>query len=197
VHCAHDALVPIGDLVEHPRNPKRHPPDQVALLAKIIKATGWRRSITVSILSKRITAGHGRLLAAKRAGLTVAPVDYQDYADEEEELRDVLADNRLAELAETDERILKEDLKLLSEMNVDLELAGFDQESFDKLLENVAVTEDDFLGEGFELPDGKIKDKDVMDKITIFVVRDVKKKVARVLNELIVQYGKDQIRIVR
>ena len=35
------------------------------------------------------------------------PVDYQDYASEAEELADLLADNRLSELAELDEDDLK------------------------------------------------------------------------------------------
>ena len=42
VFCAHDAIVPIKDLRPNPKNPNQHPPEQIKLLASIIRATGWR-----------------------------------------------------------------------------------------------------------------------------------------------------------
>ena len=40
VFCAHDAIVPIKDLRPNPKNPNQHPPEQIKLLASIIRATG-------------------------------------------------------------------------------------------------------------------------------------------------------------
>jgi hypothetical protein len=80
IHCAHDAEVAIADLKPNPANPNKHPDSQIALLAKIIKAQGWRNPIVVSNRSGLITKGHGRLAAALMLGATHAPVDYQDYA---------------------------------------------------------------------------------------------------------------------
>ena len=102
VQCAHQELRPIGELKAHPKNPNQHPERQVELLAKIIEATGWRSPIVVSKRSGYITKGHGRLLAAVRAGFSEVPVDLQDYESEEEELADMVADNDIAELAEMD-----------------------------------------------------------------------------------------------
>lgn len=48
VFCAHDAIVPLKDLRPNPKNPNQHPPEQIKLLASIIRATGWRAPITVS-----------------------------------------------------------------------------------------------------------------------------------------------------
>lgn len=106
IYCAYDKLIPVEKLIPHPRNPNTHPEKQIALLAKIIDAQGWRNPIVVSNLSGFIVKGHARLEAARLNGYTEAPVDYQDYGSESEEKADMIADNRLAELAETDLPIL-------------------------------------------------------------------------------------------
>ena len=64
VHCSHTELVDVIKLVEHPSNPNQHDDRQINLLARIIKAQGWRNPITVSKRSGYIVAGHGRLAAA-------------------------------------------------------------------------------------------------------------------------------------
>ena len=38
VFCAHDAIVPLKDLRPNPKNPNQHPPEQIKLLASIIRA---------------------------------------------------------------------------------------------------------------------------------------------------------------
>ena len=72
VFCAHDAIVPLKDLRPNPKNPNQHPPEQIKLLASIIRATGWRAPITVSKRSGLVTKGHGRLMAAQLDDLTDA-----------------------------------------------------------------------------------------------------------------------------
>ena len=64
VYCAYDEEIAISELKPNPRNPNTHPKEQIELLAKIIKKTGWRSPITVSTLSGMIVKGHGRLMAA-------------------------------------------------------------------------------------------------------------------------------------
>ena len=107
VHCAHTELVDIDALIPNPRNPNTHPPKQIELLSKIIKHQGWRAPIVVSERSGFITKGHARLAAAKLGGWTQVPVDRQPYATEADEWADMVADNKIAELAETDDAILK------------------------------------------------------------------------------------------
>lgn len=48
IHCAYTDLVDITSVVPNPRNPNHHSDKQVELLAKVIKAQGWRAPITVS-----------------------------------------------------------------------------------------------------------------------------------------------------
>src|SRR5438093_1618866 len=94
VHCAYHKVVPIGDLKPNPANPNKHPAKQLDLYASAIAAHGWRESVTVSKLSGLVVRGHGALLAARLIGAIEIPVEYQDYATAEEELADLLADNR-------------------------------------------------------------------------------------------------------
>jgi len=134
IKCAHVEVWPLEKLIEHPKNPNKHPKGQLQLLAKVIATTGWRAPVVVSRRSGFIIKGHGRFQAAKMAGMETAPVDLQDYASEAEEWQDMVADNRLAELAEIDEDALKDLLKELSEANADLEMAGFDESALADLL---------------------------------------------------------------
>ena len=83
VYCAHDKIVDTDSLVGNPRNPNKHPKEQITALAKIIKRQGWRHPIVVSNRSGFVVKGHGRLLAAKEIGAKQVPVDFQDYESEE------------------------------------------------------------------------------------------------------------------
>jgi DNA modification methylase len=122
--CAHDELVDVHKLQPNPKNPNTHPARQIELLAKIIDYQGQRSPIVVSKRSGFITKGHGRLDAIKRLGWEKAAVDYQDYADEAQEYADMVADNKIAELAEHDDNAMIEGIKTLG--ITDLELLGLD-----------------------------------------------------------------------
>lgn len=139
VFCAHDAIVPIEKLVPNPKNPNNHPEEQIKLLGRIIKATGWRQPITVSNRSGFIVKGHRRLKAAQMAGLTEAPVDYQEYASEAEEYADLVADNRLAELSEIDNAMLADIFRDIDLDEIPAELTGYTEDEMADLLD--ALTE--------------------------------------------------------
>jgi hypothetical protein len=123
IKCAHTELADIDLLVPNPRNPNKHPDDQIKLLAKIMKHQGWRSPIVVSKRSGFIVKGHGRLAAAKLNAWTQAPVDRQDYATEADEFADMVADNKIAELAETDMQMVS--AEALNFPELDLDLLGF------------------------------------------------------------------------
>jgi len=129
VHCAHSEITDILDCVPNPRNPNKHPDKQIALLAKIIRNQGWRQPITVSRRSGFIVKGHGRLAAAKLLQVENVPVDFQEYATEAEEYADLIADNRLAELAEIDDGMIGELLSDSVFEDFDMDLTGFDAEA--------------------------------------------------------------------
>jgi len=139
VYCSYDEMVPIEKLVPCPRNPNKHPEAQIALLAKIIEAQGWRAPITVSNRSGFIVRGHGRLDAALLLGLKEVPVDRQDYATEADEWADMIADNRLAELADLDFTTLADLLVEIDTGDFDMDLTGYLEDDLEKLATAVCL----------------------------------------------------------
>jgi ParB-like chromosome segregation protein Spo0J len=142
VYAAHDKLVPLEKIIPNPRNPNTHPEKQIKLLAKIIAAQGWRAPISVSNRSGFIVRGHARLKAAQLLGLDNAPVDYQDYDSEAQEWADLIADNRIAELAEIDLPSLKDALSLADTGEFDIEITGFDEKEIEDLINQLHIPED-------------------------------------------------------
>lgn len=134
IRCEFTRLVPVAEVVPNPRNPNTHPPEQVELLAKIIAFQGWRLPIVVSKSSGFVVRGHGRLLAAHVLGLAEVPVDEQEYASEAQEHADLIADNRIAELAEVDRAGLKDLIEQLDTGELDLDLTGYDGYALGELM---------------------------------------------------------------
>lgn len=150
--CRFDEQVDIVDLIGNPRNPNKHPDNQIALLAKIIQGQGWRQPITVSKRSGYIVKGHGRMEAAKLLLVENVPVEYQDYESEAAEYADLMADNRIAELAEADEGMISELLGDDLFSDFDMDLTGFDAFALNELLDDEKDMEDDTYTSKIEPP---------------------------------------------
>ncbi len=152
IHCAHTSVRDPATLKPNPDNPNRHSAHQIALLAKIIEVQGWRNSATVSKRSGLIVRGHGRVEAALLLGCLV-PIDEQHYESEAEELADLLADNRLSELAELDADALKALLTKIGSVdpNFDRELTGFGEDEIAKLFEEAPAVEEELTIPRMEL----------------------------------------------
>ena len=133
VYCAYDEIVPIGKLRPNPRNPNKHPQDQLEKLGKIIRGNGWRNPITVSTRSGLIVKGHGRLLTAELEELKDVPVEYQNYESDEAELADLTADNHIAELAEMDSKMLADIFADIDTGSIDFELSGYTEKEYEEL----------------------------------------------------------------
>lgn len=128
--CAYDKIVDVVGLVQNPKNPNKHPQKQIEMLAKIIKYQGQRAPIVVSNRSGFITKGHGRLEALKLLGWEKAAVDFQDYEDDQQEFADMVADNKIAELAEHDDEFMLDSIKELGLEDIDFDLLGLNDFSF-------------------------------------------------------------------
>jgi hypothetical protein len=94
VYVAPSELVPWAD---NPRSNDK----AAAKLAEEIRSKGFRVPI-VATRDGTVRAGHTRLKAALILGLTLVPVMYQDFENEEEAQAFSLADNRLGEEAKWD-----------------------------------------------------------------------------------------------
>lgn len=183
IHCSHNKVLPIEDLVENPRNPNTHPEEQLVLLAKIINSQGWRQPIVVSTRSGFIVKGHGRYQAAKLAGFKSCPVDMQNYDSEASEWADLIADNRLAELSVVNRGGLKDLLNELDTGDIDLDLTGFDNASLEALMSEYHSGNDVDLDNFFEQTDGHVTNDD-KNKIILNYSDQDHEKVCKKLDEL-------------
>lgn len=141
IYCAFDEIAELDTLKPNPQNPNKHPTAQIQLLAHVITQQGWRAPITVSRRSGCIVRGHARRLAGMATGSKYAPVEYQDYKDEAAEMEDLVADNRIAELAVLDEAALAEILAELEQNaeGADITLTGFTEEQAREIIERATV----------------------------------------------------------
>ena len=124
--------VGVDAVLAYAKNSRTHSADQVAAVARSIRAYGFTNPILIH--GATIIAGHGRVMAAKQIGLATVPAIRLDHLTEAEARAYVIADNRLAELAGWDEAILAEELRALQGEGFDLSLTGFEGKELDELL---------------------------------------------------------------
>lgn len=142
--------VKITELKPYPKNARTHSPKQIRQIAKSIKTFGFTNPVLID-KDNCILAGHGRVEAAKLAGLPEVPVLVISHLTPAQKKAYILADNRLAELSGWDKDLLKIEIEEINRLdcNFDLTLTGFDTPEIDVLLSPEApVTEEnaDFLG---------------------------------------------------
>lgn len=118
------ATFPVADLIPYARNSRTHNEEQIAQIMASIKEFGFTNPILIGG-DNVIIAGHGRLLAAQRLGLTEVPVICLPNLTETQRKALVIADNKIALNAGWDEEMLALEMAELSEADFDLDLLGF------------------------------------------------------------------------
>jgi DNA modification methylase len=132
--------VEISALIPYARNSRTHDDAQVAQISASIKEFGWTNPILVDG-DKGIIAGHGRLMAARKLGMTKVPVIELKDMTEAQKKAYVIADNRLALNAGWDNAMLTIELQDLEDEGFDLSLTGFDDAELNALLNPITETE--------------------------------------------------------
>ncbi len=132
--------VSIARLKLNPRNTRIHTDKQVAQLASSIGAFGFNVPILIDAKSN-VIAGHGRVCAAKVLGIATVPTIRLEHLSEQQIRAFAIADNRLTENAAWDQQLLGEQLKILSEAEIDfsLETTGFEMGEIDLMIENLSL----------------------------------------------------------
>jgi DNA modification methylase len=132
--------ISIARLKLNPRNTRIHTDKQVAQLARSIGAFGFNVPILIDAKSN-VIAGHGRVCAAKVLGLATVPTIRLEHLSEQQIRAFGIADNRLTENAAWDQQLLGEQLKILSEAEIDfsLETTGFERGEIDLMIENLSL----------------------------------------------------------
>jgi hypothetical protein len=105
----------------------------VAQIAASIAEFGFVNPVLVGA-DGVIIAGHARVMAARKLGLTEAPVIVLDHLSQAQRRALVIADNRLAENAGWDEEMLRVELEALREDDFHLDLLGFEDAEIEALL---------------------------------------------------------------
>lgn len=149
-HWAIDKLIPYA------RNPRTHSEEQVARIAASIVEFGWTSPILVD-KHAGVIAGHARVLAARKLGLTEVPVIVLDHLSEAQRRALVIADNQLALNAGWDEELLRGLLSELREEEFNLDVLGFSDQEMEALLAEPptigeGLTEEDAVPEPLEEP---------------------------------------------
>jgi hypothetical protein len=132
--------LPIAALHANELNPKMHPDRQIKALARGIGEMGFISPIIVD-RENWIVAGHGRVLAATKAGLSEVPAVRVEHLNDHQLRALMLADNRLSELGSTDQKLLAENLKLLTIDGLDLDVeaaTAFTMGEIDKIIQDVS-----------------------------------------------------------
>jgi DNA modification methylase len=135
-------LRPIASLRFNPSNPRLHSPRHIRQIARSIGAFGFNVPILVDS-DLKIIAGHGRALAAKELGLEEVPTVCLDHLTDAQVRAFTIADNRLNEISTWDDKLLAQQLKALSLLELDftLEATGFDMGEIDFRIESAAHVE--------------------------------------------------------
>ena len=116
----------------HPTNPRTHSKKQIHQIGASIRKFGFINPILIDG-ENRILAGHGRLAAAKQLGMETVPTVCVEGLTEAQARAYLIADNRLAELADWDVELLASELHYVTELDIefDLTITGFDTPEID------------------------------------------------------------------
>ncbi len=115
----------VAELRDYSRNSRTHSEQQIAQIAASIAEFGWTNPILVGG-DDVIIAGHARLMAAKKLGMSEVPVIVLTGLTKAQRQALVIADNRLALNAGWDDELLRLELAELQDSDFDLDLLGFD-----------------------------------------------------------------------
>jgi DNA modification methylase len=124
----------VHELRPYPNNARTHSKRQIRQIAKSIKKFGFCNPVLIDD-GKQIIAGHGRVEAAKLLGIDAVPTCRLSHLSEADKRAYVLADNRLAEKAGWDKELLAIELQGLIELDVEVELTGFETAEVDLILD--------------------------------------------------------------
>lgn len=125
--------IKISALIPFATNSRTHSDAQVAQIAASIREFGFNNPVLIDG-NNGIIAGHGRVLAARKLGLSVVPCVELSHMTPTQVRACVIADNQLALNAGWDFSLLKLEALQLADDQFDLTLLGFDDQFLDGLL---------------------------------------------------------------
>jgi DNA modification methylase len=145
-------IIAVDKVIPYAMNSRTHDDSQVTQLAASIREFGFTNPILLDD-DNNLIAGHGRLMGAKKLGMSEVPAIVVTGLDDRKRRALVIADNKLALNAGWDDEILKNEL---SDLAGDFgELMGFSEDELVALLQPEQVeglTDEDEVPEAPETP---------------------------------------------
>ena len=180
-------LINIDKLIPYANNARTHSDDQIKKIQASIREFGFVNPVLID-KDYGIIAGHGRVEAAKREGMTEVPCVWVEHLAEAQKKAYILADNRLALDAGWDFKLLSVELEELKELDFDIGLTGFGADELSDIFgeEELEAVEDDYevelpeepktkLGDIYQLGRHRLLCGDSTDKATVDKLMDGKK----------------------
>ena len=136
----------VADLIPYALNSREHSDEQVAQIAASIRAFGFTNPVLIDE-DNNLIAGHGRVMAARKLGMTEVPAIVVTGMDERKRRALIIADNKLALNASWDmEALLVEVRDLGGEFG---ELMGFSDDELAAMMaeETEGLTDEDAVPE--------------------------------------------------
>ena len=150
----------VDDLIPYAKNSRTHSAEQIAQIAASIREFGFTNPVLIDS-EGGIIAGHGRVQAARKLGMTEVPCIRLVNLTELQKQAYIIADNKLALNAGWDDELLKIEFAELKEQGFDLELTGFTLGEIDELMPDVipeGLTDEDAVPEVRPDPISKLGD---------------------------------------
>ena len=144
--------VAIGRLKPNPRNSRKHGKKQLTQIARSIREFDF----TAPVLTDEdyvILAGHGRLEAAKEAGLIEIPCIKLTGLSPAQKRAYLIADNKLALNANWDVEMLAQEFGELAELGFEVDLTGFEFPEVDALMSQAKESSVQPQGPEDEIPE--------------------------------------------
>ena len=156
--------IEVDELIPYEKNQRIHSTDQISKIANSIREFGFLNPIIVDE-NNVVVAGHGRIEGAKLLKMLSVPCVRAENLSQAQIKAYRIADNRLQDLSEFDEELLKQELELLQdEFNFDIELMGFDLDFLIEDEEEDEVVEKDDESSEIIVAVGSIKFETSEDK---------------------------------
>ena len=144
----------VADLIPYARNSRTHSEEQITQIAASIKEFGFLNPVIVDG-ENGIIAGHGRVMAAKKLGMTEVPCVEASHLTDAQRRAYIIADNKLALNAGWDDEMLRVEFDELAEAGFDLDLTGFSLDEIGALqIEEIqpGLTDEDAVPDAPETP---------------------------------------------
>jgi DNA modification methylase len=130
-------MYPIERLKPHPQNAREHSEEQISQLAKSMEEFTFTQPILADE-NDVILAGHGKLLGARRLGLTEVPVIVLSGLTEIQKRAYLIADNQLGLNSSWDEEKLRLLVEQLERELASLDITGLSPQETDRILADLA-----------------------------------------------------------